>query len=174
MNNLAEVNANLMADCKELRMKQNDNLNFISELRLKSTDHKSNINQLFSRMQKSELHLESLDHLSLTLKATKCEQTEFISNLTRLDELLHKLDEDVNLTRNLCYAVENCVEKYQPVRTQAMIGETLKACLTGEMTRKHELYDNEKIQLLYSVILGDSGSGSDIQKLISKLNAQAE
>ena len=34
-----------------------------------------------------------------------------------------------------------------------MIGDTLKGCLTGEPRRNHELYDNDKISLLYRKIL---------------------
>lgn len=61
-----------------------------------------------------------------------------------------------------------------------MIGDTLRAALTGTMRRSHELYDHEKISLLYKIILAqDEGSGSgddqtNIERLIIQLNDKAK
>lgn len=71
-------------------------------------------------------------------------------------------------------ALDNFIDKYQPVKIQTMIGETLDACLTGEERRSHELYANDKISLLYRIVLEDSGEGCNIQRLIIKLNEQAK
>ena len=43
-----------------------------------------------------------------------------------------------------------------------MIGDTLYACLTDEARRNHELYDSEKLYLLYKNILADEGNGEGI------------
>ena len=77
-------------------------------------------------------------------------------------------------TENHCVALDNFMNKYQPVRVQTMIGETLDACLTGEERRSHELYANDKISLLYRIVLEDTGMGGDIQKLIIRLNEDAK
>ena len=77
-------------------------------------------------------------------------------------------------TENHCVALDNFMNKYQPVRVQTMIGETLDACLTGEERRNHELYENDKISLLYRMVLEDTGKGADIQKLIIRLNEDAK
>jgi hypothetical protein len=47
-----------------------------------------------------------------------------------------------------------------------MIGDTLYACLEGSERRNHELYDSDKLSLLYRDILEDSGVGGGIQELI--------
>lgn len=77
-------------------------------------------------------------------------------------------------TENHCVALDNFMNKYQPVRVQTMIGETLDACLTGEERRSHELYANDKISLLYRIVLEDTGQGGDIQKMIIRLNEDAK
>ena len=43
-----------------------------------------------------------------------------------------------------------------------MIGDTLYACLEGSARRNHELYDSDKLSLLYRDILMDTGAGSGI------------
>lgn len=73
---------------------------------------------------------------------------------------MYDLDKKVNSTNNLCLKLDNYLFKYLPVRTQITIGDTLRACLTGVERRRHELYDNDKIQLLYQLILEDDGKGS--------------
>ena len=55
-----------------------------------------------------------------------------------------------------------------------MIDETLDATLTGEERRNHELYANDKISLLYKIVLEDTGAGDAIQKLIIRLNEDAK
>lgn len=55
-----------------------------------------------------------------------------------------------------------------------MIDETLDAALTGEERRNHELYANDKISLLYKIVLEDNGAGDAIQKLIISLNEKAK
>ena len=65
-------------------------------------------------------------------------------------------------TRDNCKRLAHYQEKYQPVRIQAMIGDTLYACLTGPARRAHELYDSDKLSLLYKSILSDKGEGEGI------------
>ena len=71
--------------------------------------------------------------------------------------MLIDLDSKVNKTDNHCTALDNYLDKYQPVRMQGMIGDTLYACLYGAERRKHELYDQDKTSLLYRTILSDDG-----------------
>jgi|TARA_B110000285_G_scaffold223307_1_gene278621 hypothetical protein len=60
-----------------------------------------------------------------------------------------ELEGKVLRNENHCTALDNYLDKYQPVRMQGMIGDTLYACLYGGERRKHELYDQDKISLLY-------------------------
>ena len=87
---------------------------------------------------------------------------------------MHEQEEIVRETHNHCKAIDNYLDKYQPVRVQAMIGDTLNACLTGEPRRSHELYDSDKLSLLYRLILEDDGTGNSIQKLVFELNEKAK
>jgi hypothetical protein len=52
-----------------------------------------------------------------------------------------------------------------------MIGDTLRAALTGTMRRSHELYDHEKIALLYKIILttDESETSGEDQTNIERL-----
>ena len=47
-----------------------------------------------------------------------------------------------------------------PIRTQALINETLRSILSGKERRRLELYDNDKNSLLYQQLLCDDGSGN--------------
>jgi hypothetical protein len=57
---------------------------------------------------------------------------------------------------------------------QNMIGSTLYACLTGEQRRNHELYDQDKLSLLYRTILSDDGKETNIERLIVQLDEKAK
>ena len=81
-------------------------------------------------------------------------------------------------TRNLCMKLDQYQYKYAPVRVQAMIGDTLRASLKGEAKRNHDLYDHDKLYLLYRMILTDEGAGddaqTDIERAIIQLNDRAK
>lgn len=87
----------------------------------------------------------------------KCDNAEFQENLERINEVLHSHEVEVARTSNHCQALDSYLDKYQPVRMQNMIGQTLYACLKGDERRNHELYDQDKISLLYKIILEDDG-----------------
>lgn len=92
--------------------------------------------------------------------------------MRRLDEQMAVFDTRVSETQNLCLKLDMYLYKYLPVRTQSVVGDTLRACLTGVERRRHELYDNDKIALLYQLILQDDGeSGASlIEREIIHLN----
>jgi len=69
--------------------------------------------------------------------------------------------------------IENFLEKYQPLRTQYIITETLEAVIGSKERRRLEKYDQEKFGLLYKVILEDSNL-PDIMRLITQLNEKAK
>lgn len=61
---------------------------------------------------------------------------------------------------------------------QCMIGDTMRACLTGGQRRNHELYNHEKLGLLYQVVLADDddeaeGGVTDIERTIIEMNDRA-
>ena len=75
-----------------------------------------------------------------------------------MNERMSELEKNVARTRNLCLTLDQYQFKYAPVRMQAMIGDTLRASLTGPMRRNHDLYDHDKLSLLYRRILTDDGA----------------
>ena len=81
MKNLEEVNGNLVADCTELRDKQNELWSFLSALKVKSSDQKGQLDQLFGRMDSAEKKLHILDKARVDLETSKCDNSEFQENL---------------------------------------------------------------------------------------------
>ena len=125
-------------------------------------------------MEAAEKRVVKLENERVQLESNKCEKEEFYINLKRIDATLHTLAENMQNTDNHCVALDNFMNKYQPVRVQNMIDETLDATLTGEERRNHELYAQDKISLLYKIVLEDTGAGDAIQKLIIRLNEDAK
>lgn len=70
-------------------------------------------------------------------------------------------------------ALDQYLDKYQPVRMEDMITEHLNACLTGDMRVKHKLYNDSKVQLIFKALLDDTGTTLRIQELIKDINAIA-
>lgn len=128
------------------------------------------LNSLSKVVGNGQERIAALELLTKQLADSKCENSEFLDNMKRLDDFMETLDTRVSETKNLCLKLDNYLFKYLPVRTQSVVGDTLRACLTGVERRRHELYDNDKIQLLYQLILEDDGGGSLIEKEIIHLN----
>jgi len=55
-----------------------------------------------------------------------------------------------------------------------MISDTMNACLVDVERRNHELYDNDKISLLYRLVLADDGKGNSIRDLVIQMNSLAK
>ena len=89
MENLEEINGNLVKDCTELREKQHELWDFLSDLKSKSQDQKGEIDRLLSRMESAEKKIHKLDQARVELETSKCENAEFQINLKRIDETLH-------------------------------------------------------------------------------------
>ena len=90
-----------------------------------------------------------LEKVSISLSEKKCDSVTFQKNIDRVDKTVKELNDIVYLTKTHCHAIDNYLDKYEPVRIQTMIGDTIRASLSGKGRRRHELYDNDKIGLLY-------------------------
>ena len=62
--------------------------------------------------------------------------------MDRINQHMH--DEDIEMKRisDHCLALDQYLDKYQPVRMEDMISEHLDACLLGEQRIKHKLYND--------------------------------
>ena len=61
-------------------------------------------------------------------------------------------------TADHCVSLDYYLDKYMPVKIQCMISDTLFSCLTGNERRLLELYDADKLSLLYKIILSNDGT----------------
>ena len=81
---------------------------------------------------------------------------------------------DIRLFKQTNHAIsmDNYLEKYLPIRTQALIDETLRAVLSGKERRRLELYDAEKNAILYKSLIADDGTGK-ITEMMRDLHMKA-
>jgi seryl-tRNA synthetase len=140
-----------------LRDKLNELTGFFTSLKVKVQDHRANLDELYKRLEIVEIKAKELEKAKVELNNIKCNYEVFKEHADRVEMILTDFDARITNTKNHCVAIDNYLDKYQPVRMQSMIGDTLNACLIDEPRRRHELYDNDKISLLYKMILDDDG-----------------
>ena len=99
---------------------------------------------------------------SETMRLASCKTEVSAFNKTRKQFNLKNLQQDIKLFKctNHCLTVDNYLDKYLPIRSQALINESLRSILSGKERRRLELYDNDKNSLLYQQLLCDDGSGN--------------
>lgn len=83
-------------------------------------------------------------------------------------------DEELRKIARECDRVESYLDKYINIRIQNIVATTLRACLTGEARRNHELYDLDKMHLLFKAIIDEDGQPGDLERMILDLNAEAK
>lgn len=100
------------------------------------------------------------------LNDIKCNKVDFNKYMDKTN--LHMADEDLLMHKleNHCIALDNYLEKYQPVRMQMIINDHLDASLHLESRKAHTLYQSRTISKLYREILVDTGNSTNIQKVI--------
>ena len=72
-----------------------------------------------------------------------------------------------------CKALDQYLDKYQPVRLEDAVTQHLDACLGGEQRIKHKRYTDERMSVLYRTLLDDTGRTLRIQELIKEITAKA-
>lgn len=73
-----------------------------------------------------------------------------------------------------CKALDQYLDKYQPVRLEDAVTHHLDACLGGEERIKHKRYTDSTMSILYRSILEDSGKKLRIQELIKEITFKAK
>jgi hypothetical protein len=82
-----------------------------------------------------------------------------------MEEKANRLEKYVDKTSDNCKAIDLYLDKYVPVKIQNMVCETMEASLTLGPRRNHELYNADKMSLLYRLILSnDDAEEGDIRK----------
>ena len=109
----------------------------------------------------------------MQLKAGKCDLSLFNENMDKINEHQHAEDVLMKNLKDHCIALDHYLDKYQPVRMQQYIYDSLSTCLKGDERRRHELFNEQKISKLYKIILRDDGEKLSILELIDQLTAKA-
>eukprot|EP00347_Sterkiella_histriomuscorum_P021638 403333283 len=171
----------------KMTLGQHQCLQQIEELREKTTQldynvnlktqkisiHESNIQEIFERVSHAEAIVTELQVDTLKLSSQKLDRNlfddEHIQVSRTLAEHTHQLLEVVNNAQT----VDNYIEKYQQIRFQHQLTETLMSVLSQKERRRLEHYDSEKMALLYKCVLDDNSTLANIQRLITQLNERA-
>lgn len=147
--NLNEINSNMNKDVAEVRAEASRLWTGLEKNQAKIKENLSYIQAYAGRLDKLEAHGAELEVARVNLEALKCPLSDFNKHRDRVAERMTQLENQVARTHNLCLKLDQYQAKYAPVRVQAMVGDTLRACLTGTQRRNHDLYDHDKISLLY-------------------------
>ena len=92
-----------------------------------------------------------------------------------LEGKVKKLEKEEDWIGNNLKAVENWVEKYEPLRVQHQISETLNQCLDRKAKAKLVEYDKKVCMDLRDTIFHDAGSPSiqtKLQDIFTELSSQ--
>ena len=138
--------------------------------RLKVDD--SRIKELMNRTENAEEEILDVKNDITMLETGKTDVITFKKTIKKIE--IKDLEQDIKLFKclNHCLTLDNYLEKYQPIRMQSLINETLRSVLSGKERRRLELYDNEKNGLLYQRLLHDDGSGR-IAEMMRDLHQRA-
>ena len=68
-----------------------------------------------------------------------------------------KLDGELGRVGDHCKALDQYLDKYQPVRMEDAVTEHLDASLSGEERIKHKSYTAARMSVLYRALLDDTG-----------------
>lgn len=127
--------------------------------------HESNIGELYTRIKAAEEEIVKLHTETNRLDRVKTELSFFLKTKKKFE--IKNIEHDVKLFKCTNHVIthDNFYDKYLPIRTQALINETLRATLSGKERRRLELYDNDKNSLLYQALLCDDGTGNVLEQM---------
>lgn len=124
-------------------------------------------------MKNAELDIQQLKKDTLKLEKVKLEANIFSTTVQPIQKLQQEHEVRISDNKNHCETIDSYLDKYQPIRTQFLIQETLESVLSSKDKRKLEAYSTEKFQILYNGILhGDNYDST--QRLITQLNERAQ
>ena len=70
-------------------------------------------------------------------------------------------------------AMDQYLDKFQPVRMQDQIDNHLNACLHSETRKKHKAYSDKMMMYLMQLVLVDDGEEMAIERLIKEMRDKA-
>lgn len=93
--------------------------------------------------------------------------SQYTDEMRKSHKILDKLCFDTDFLKNSMIKLENWVEKYQPLKIQKQITETLSCCLESARAKGKLLeYDRDAKRLMRNVILKDVGDPKQINEMM--------
>ena len=159
VNEVRKLDSIIIDHSEKLQLRCNKLDNVVDSHKMKLSLHESNIGELYTRMRTAEEEIVKLHTETVRLDRVKTELSLFLKTKKTFE--LKNIEQDVKLFKCTNHVVthDNFYDKYLPIRTQALINETLRSVLSGKERRRLELYDNDKNSLLYQALLCDDGTG---------------
>ena len=131
------------------------------------------IHEAYSRLERAELTIRDQGIELRRLDSVKAERNDFARETERIDKHMSKQDTENARIDDHCKALDQYLDKYQPVRLEDAVTQHLDACLGGEERIKHKRYTDERMSVLYRTLLDDTGRTLRIQELIKEITNKA-
>ena len=85
-----------------------------------------------------------------------------------------KINKNIEINGRDFLRIESYLDRYINIRIQNIVATTLRASLTGEARRNHELYDQDKMHLLFKSLIEEDYKPGDLESMIFELNTEAK
>lgn len=108
-----------------------------------------------------------------SLEHYKCSTEQFKEHLKQMDCTFENINALIEKNKDNTNRIESYLDKYINIRIQNIVATTLRGCLTGDARRNHELYDQDKMHLLFKCIIEDEGQPGDLEGTIHDMNVEA-
>ncbi|CDW79604.1 UNKNOWN [Stylonychia lemnae] len=119
---------------------------------------KYQIKTIFETMQSLESKNDETNRQMIMMDHKKINMVSYKEDMKAVNDQLNFLSTENDENKNANKSLENWVEKYQPLRIQNQISETLKECLNRKGKMKLIDYDYKINEVLRQKILDDHGN----------------
>ena len=120
-------------------------------------------------MKKEDARFELLQRTIIGFEQTKVSAGVFGKEMDDLKDTLHRFDLRLDDLRDSQKSMQNWIEKYEPLKVQHQITDTLAVCINRKARIKLAEYDLGKCAQLREGILTDHGVPSIREKILDLL-----
>ncbi len=119
------------------------------------------------RTERCDTRLDTNYAKILEIEAAKVNNLDYKNEMQSVHKILDKLSFNSDFLRNAMIQLENWVEKYQPLKIQKQITETLTCCLESARAKGKLLdYDRDVKKHMRHIILKDIGDPKQLQEMM--------
>ena len=136
-----------------------------------------NVHNLQIALVKEDIRFELLQKTIINLDSSKVNSREYRSEQLELLETLKTSQERLDDTCNAQKSLQNWFEKYEPLKIQHQITDTLASCMNRKAKQKLGEYDLQVCDVLREKIMSDFGNPQIREKvldMISKLERESK